>query len=81
MRTREYTIPSFYLSALINSDMSGLNDNDESALNEFVDSELKDNKMFHCLSDTEDMGFMTYHDLQPFGVLACDCSRVVFQVE
>ena len=75
-----YNIPNFYLSAFVNGDQSGLTTEDAMKMNQFINDELKTHKRFWCLSDVEDLGFMTYHDLQPYGVLACDCSKVAFDV-
>jgi len=80
MKTAEYIIPESYLCALINGDTSGLSDEDDSALDRFIDDRLKEYPRFHCLSDTRDEGFMKYHDLEPYGVLACDCVTVAFDI-
>ena len=80
MITETYIIPSHFLCALINSDESGLTDEDSTALDAFVDANQTEGHYFMALSDVEDVGFVTYHDMQPHGVLAADCHEVVFDV-
>ena len=80
MNTREYVIPDFYLPPLINGDYSGLEESDITALDSWIDTELKTCDYFHVLCDTEDMGFMRFHDLAPYGILASDCYRVLVNV-
>lgn len=78
METIKLTIPSQFLSALINGDESGLSDNDSDALNLFVDDMLKQFKCFHAIDTTDEAGFVTYHDMRSYGVLASDCETVTF---
>ncbi len=80
MNTAEYIIPNHFLSALINSDETNLSDADSTALNNFIDVNLKERTHFHALGDIEDEGFIVFHDLRPFGVLACDCCTVLFDI-
>jgi hypothetical protein len=80
MNIEYFDLPEFWLSALINSDESGLSDEDSKALNEWLDGHLKTYTTMHALTTTEDVGFLTYHDARSVGVLACDCVRVAFDV-
>jgi hypothetical protein len=80
MNTLELTIPTPFISALINSDTSGLSDEDEAALDAMIDFYLKDNQCFHAIDTRDDCGFLTYHDMREFGVLASDCETVVFDI-
>jgi len=79
METIEFTIPSHFLSALFNGDVSGLSDEDDKALDKFTDDNLKRYSMFHAVDDS-DAGFMSYHDMRNYGILACDCSTITFDV-
>jgi len=80
MNIEHFTVPNIFLGALINSDLTGLSDEDEFALNTWIEDNLSTHETFHVLSDVEDMGFMTYHDLQPYGVLATDSSSIAVDV-
>lgn len=81
MDTVEYILPTHFACALINSDESGLEESDSEALNRFVEDMVKEYGMFHCIDvDEEGEGFLKYHDLQPYGVLACDCAKFTFQI-
>ncbi len=31
-----------------------------------------------CVDVLDDSSFLKYHDAQPYGVLACDCSTFIF---
>lgn len=82
MITETYTIPSHFLSALINTDESGLTDEESAALDKFVDDNITEGHYFMALSadEKDDVGFCHYHDMQPYGVLAADCHKVTFNV-
>ena len=74
MKTATYTLPTHWASALINGDWSGLDEHDEESLTRLMFNEgLPD-----CLDVLDDSTFRKYHDAQPYGVLACDCSTFVF---
>ena len=66
----DFVVPQHYGSALIDGDFSGLEDEDEEKLNEFIDDVLKKfgNANF-MLGDDEDMdlGFMTRSDIDNLG--------------
>lgn len=69
-----YTLPSHWAPALINGDMTGLDEHDQEALLRLIFNEgLSD-----AVSVDDEPGFMTYHDARPYGVLACDCSTYTF---
>jgi hypothetical protein len=63
-------VPSHWLSALVNGDDSGLEDEEIAQLEAFCASELSDG--WSVTAWEEESGFMKYHDAQPYGVLACD---------
>lgn len=80
MKTETFTLPSFLLCALFYDDRSGLSDEDEAALDKFTDDNLAHHKHFFAVSTGEDMGFMKYHDMKSYGILACDCEEVIFDI-
>lgn len=81
MQIEEYILPTHWASALINGDDSGLEGADECALDRFISDMLAEHGAVHCLDmSNDDIGFMRYHDAQPYGVLACDCSTFSFDV-
>ena len=80
MHTIELTIPAHFLGALFTGDTSNLSDEDETALDALTDEYLADNKCFHAVATRDDCGFLKYHDMTPFGVLASDCETVTFDV-
>ncbi len=55
IKTVTYNISDHYLSALINNDFSGLEEDDVKILNEFIDRGLAEYPMFYTLypNDTE----------------------------
>ena len=77
MEQYEYTFPSYALSALVNGDISGLDEEDERALNAFLERE-------HYVDDwdvkrEEETGEPTepYFSSNPEFGLACDCVDVI----
>ena len=69
----EYTIPTFYLGALINGDISGLSDEEERELNTFLES-LPGNG--HWDYDDEHY-FSYYNDINNLGNDVTDCRYLV----
>jgi len=71
-------LPDFWGSSLVNNDYSGLELDDESKLNLFIEH-WQDDLDFSVIDVPSDENacieshFMTYHDAKQFGVLACDC--------
>jgi len=74
MKFTEYTLPAFWASALINADYSGLSDEEEKALNAWLDAE----KPGYCVGCSESEEFCWRHDASDFA-LACDCLIFTFQ--
>ena len=73
----EYTFPSYALSALINGDYSGLEKEDESALNAFLERE-KSIDVWDIKSDEETgESCEPYFSSNPEFGLACDCVDVI----
>ena len=75
MHTETFLLPTFFASALINLDYTGLNDEEEQCLDQWF---------FHnalgksCINMGEEVGFVKYHDMSDVGVLAADCSYFTF---
>lgn len=82
MKLETFELPTFWASALINGDTSGLSDEDEKALDAFTDWMVKEYGSCHCL-DVQGDGdnFRWRHDATSFGVLACNVADFVFDVE
>ena len=76
IKTISLDLPSFWASALINGDESGLEDEEQ----EQLDAWTKDNQNLYCIDVSEETFFSKYHDAAEYGVLACDCANFTFQV-
>ena len=75
------TLPQHWMSALINSDLSGYDDDEIDQLELFTDFMLKTYGNAIPLDyDTDSDNFMTWHDAREFGVLACDVYDVTFPI-
>lgn len=81
METTSYLLPSHWACALINGDESGLDDDEQKALDLFVAYMVKRYGACHCVDVGEDCGFTRYHDAEEYGVLACDVSGFIFAIE
>lgn len=79
LRTVTYTLPAHWASALINLDYTGVTDEDEQEISDFIDGEFGES-LFCTVTTTNDNEpeFRKYHDAQPYGVLACDCIDFTF---
>jgi len=80
MNTIDLRIPVDFLPALFYSDYTGLSDEDIAALDAMTETYLLKNAYFHAIDTRDDCGFLKYHDLQPFGVLASECETVTFDI-
>jgi hypothetical protein len=76
IKTISLDLPAFWASALINSDESGLEDEEQEQLDNWVN----DNPTLYCIDVSEETFFSKYHDAAKYGVLPCDCSEFTFQV-
>ena len=75
----ELLIPDFLLSALINSDESGLSDDESAALDRFTANMMREHGSCRAMMpDDCEASFTGTHDIP--GILACDCVRVPFDV-
>ena len=76
-----YVIPEPWLCALVNDDYSGIADNEEAIIRQFI-ADLGDRYLFTVPNDGDSF-FTRCHDARDYGVLACDCVEieVAFQAE
>jgi hypothetical protein len=72
----DFTVPDWSMGALINGDYSGLSDEDEAKVNEFVDevSRIYGNAMF--MDANEDLGFCPRNDIDKLG---SNCNKVLIR--
>jgi hypothetical protein len=72
----DFTVPDWSMGALINGDYSGLSDEDEAKINEFVDkvSRIYGNAMF--MDANEDLGFCPRNDIDKLG---SNCNKVLIR--
>lgn len=80
LATKLFTLPQHWACALINDDRSGLSDEEETALDAFIDEMIKGYGKCWAIDCSEETSFSPWHDAQPYGVLACDCVDVTFDV-
>ena len=78
--TKLITLPAHWASALFNDDTTGLTDDEEMALNRFVDEMVKGYGKCWPIACSEETSFSPWHKAQPYGVLACDCVDITFDV-
>ncbi|WP_187648721.1 hypothetical protein [Nitrosophilus labii] len=75
MEIIEYTLPANWASALINDDYTGLEDEEEKQLLDFLEKTVEERGYGHwSLNDNEPL-FYKFHDARPYGVLAADCLK------
>jgi hypothetical protein len=78
-KTTELTIPSHWLSAIINGDESSFDYYDDpadyAAYQEFCNGKIPPMAIVDPYDEDgeTDSEFMSYHDARPYGVLPCDC--------
>ena len=78
IKTITYMLPTHWACALVNSDESGMEDDDIAQLNEFVDDMVRTYGSCHCVDVSESSEFSNYHDASHYGVLACDVAEFTF---
>lgn len=72
-----YTLPTYWASALINDDWSGLTSEDC----EDIQYWLELHKPGNCVGVEDDAAFTAYHDAKIVGVLPAECCTFTFQPE
>ena len=85
IQTYKLHLPNFWASALINSDYSGLTQQEESELNRFIEYWQDDLILVSANIESDENAyfeshFMKYHDASNLGVLACDCCEYTFEI-
>ena len=73
MKTITYTLPAFWACPLINSDESGLSEEESEALEAWLNHE----GVGACVGVSEEAFFSNFHEAR-FYVLACDCLEFTF---
>lgn len=83
MKTVDYILPEFWIPALANGDLSGMNDEDIVAFNHFIDASVALHGRFWFLGPVDDRGngTMQYHDARDYGIGSCDCFTARFDVD
>ena len=79
IKTFTVTAPSHWASYYINSDASGLEDDEIAAADQFIDYLAKNVPNLSC-TDAEDECFIHYHDAFDFYPYGADCSTYTFLV-
>lgn len=74
MKTTTYKLPAHWASVLINGDASGLSDDEDQALAQW----LNDVKPGYCLDCNDEPEFTPWHDAREYA-LAGDCLTFTFQ--
>lgn len=80
MKVEFFRLPAHWASALINSDSSGLDDDDTAALDLFENWMVSQYNQCWPLSCDNDPQFERWHDAAQFGVLACVTLTFSFDV-
>ena len=85
IQTYSLHLPDFWASALINGDYSGLEDQEEKELNDFIEHWQDDLILVSANIESDENAyfeshFMKYHDATNLGVLACDCCEYTFEI-
>lgn len=79
----KYTLPECWACALINGDVSGLEDLDCYQLDKFVADVVARRGSCNCVSVSDESGgdFRAFHDATRYGVLACNVAEFSFLYE
>lgn len=77
MKFEHYTLPAHLASALLNNDYSGLSDDDENELDDWVTCQADNYPLFYCTGCSEEAEFKTSNDMNNLGA---DCLDYCFQV-
>lgn len=80
MKIEKFRLPAHWASALINADPSGLDDDDNAALDLFEGWMIKEFNQCWPIDCDEEPQFERWHDAARFGVLACDTLTFSFDV-
>ncbi len=75
MNTIDYVLPAHWAPCLINRDASGITDEEDNQISDWLESNPE---IGSCLSCTEESEFRNFHDAP--GVWPCDCLTYTFPV-
>jgi hypothetical protein len=81
MITETYVLPTHWACALNYGDESGLENEDIEALNVFHNYMVRKYGSCRCIEVGSDRWFQKLHDATEYGILACDVSEFIFDVE
>jgi hypothetical protein len=77
----EYTLPAVWACALVDGDRSGLTDDDDRELGEWLAVNGQDLPMFYCVGVSGCAAWQHEHDATNGGVRAADCLEFTFQIQ
>lgn len=78
MQLETYLLPAHWACALINADTSGMEDDDERALDRWFSRTFPLGA--HCLDVSDDVQFTRWHDASSTLPFACDAADFTFDV-
>tara|TARA_R110001592_G_scaffold270545_1_gene537020 strand:- start:555 stop:806 length:252 start_codon:yes stop_codon:yes gene_type:complete len=78
MQTITMSLPDFWASALINGDISSLDNDEIMKLNKFSHFMVHNYGSCNAVDCTDEAHFSKYHDATNFDVLACDVLDFTF---
>ena len=82
MKTVDFILPSYYASALVNGDYSGLSDEEMAILTNFVHDNMFKYGMFDCVeADVENVYFSSHNELTGMRHLGSDVCKYTFIVK
>ena len=80
MQTIDLLLPSHWACALINGDLSGMDDDELGGFERFVSDMVKEHGSCRCISCADDPDFRRWHDAVAYDVLACDVDTFTFDI-
>ena len=82
MKTVEFILPVYYASTFINGDFSGLNEDEERHINNFLTSNTEKYGYFYCLeADVDNAYFARNNELTGMRHLGGDVCKYTFSIE
>ena len=80
METVEMLLPAHWAAALINGDETGFDDEEQEAFDTFCSTMESYYGSWFAIDVSEDVSFVKNHDAAEYGVLACDCATITFDI-
>lgn len=74
-----FWLPEHWAVAFVNDDWTGVDDEEEQQIKQWLEAESDGRAMFYCVGCSEETAFMWRHDASSAGVLAADCLEYTFQ--